>query len=87
MTFDPNIVTAILAAGIGGLPVRAVVALIKNQFGLTGIAVIAVTLVACAAATALYLAIAGFTWWGFAIYTAFVFMSSQGWYQTTKAPA
>ena len=83
-TFDPNVVEAILVAGIGGLPVRVIVAFLKQQFNLSGIVALAVTFVVCAAATAIYLAIAGFTWWGFAIYTAFVFMASQGWYQATK---
>ena len=44
---------------------------------------LALTLVVCGVAVAIYLVPIGFAWGIFAAYTAFVFMASQGWYRAT----
>lgn len=87
---DLGVVEAILVSGIGGLGVRAVVSLLKELFKLERLNVklrkivtLAITLVVCAGAVAIYLVPAGFTLGLFAAYTAFVFAASQGWYRAT----
>ena len=81
---DLGIVEAILVSGLGGLGVRAVVSLLKDFLRLNNKPLtLALTLIVCGAAVAIYLIPLGFAWGLFAVYTAFVFMASQGWYIET----
>jgi len=81
---DLGIVEAILVSGLGGLGVRAVVSLLKDFLRLNNKPLtLALTLIVCGVAVAIYLIPIGFAWGLFAAYTAFVFMASQGWYRAT----
>jgi len=84
MQIDFTVIETILVSGIGGLGVRALTAQIKKWLGIKGFWVYLVSLGVCAAATAAYLFAAGWNWLAFAIYTAFVFLAANGWYQATK---
>ena len=84
--FDPGIVELILVAGIGGVGVRALTAALKNWLKVKGFLAVIVSLVVCAAATAVYLIPAGiFSWGNLAGYTAFVFVSANLIYRATKS--
>ena len=81
---DLSVVEIILVSGIGGLGVRAIVSQLKNFLKLNSqFANLALTFVVCAAATAAYLVPVGWNWGLFAVYTAFVFAASQGWYRAS----
>jgi len=85
--FDPAVVELILVTGIGGLGVRALTALLKNWLKAKGFLAVAISLVVCAAATAVYLVPAGiFSWIDLAGYTAFVFVGANLIYRATKKP-
>jgi len=83
---DLGIVEAILVSGLGGLGVRVVVSMLKDFLRLNNkLLMLALTLVVCGVAVAIYLIPVGFAWGLFATYTAFVFMASQGWYRATHS--
>ena len=73
----------ILVSGLGGLGVRAVTAMLKNALRVKAFLAYLLSLVVCAAATAGYLFIAGWSWLSFAVYTAFVFLAANGWYRAS----
>jgi len=84
--FDPGVVELILVTGIGGVGVRVLSAAAKNFLKVKGFLALLVSVVICAAATAVYLVGAGsFTWGMLAGYTAFVFLSANFIYRATKS--
>ena len=82
--FDINMVEVILVSGIGGVGVRAITGWLKKQLVVKGFLAYALSLVICAAATAMYLVPVGWNTTLFVMYTAFVFASANGIYRATK---
>jgi len=82
--FDPKIIELILFNGVGGLSVRALTAQLKKRLRAKGFYAYFVSLLACAAATAVYLLFAGWNWLAFASYTGIVFAVANGFYRVSK---
>ena len=82
--FDINMVEVILVSGIGGVGVRAITAWLKARLRVKGFVAYLLSLVICAAATAMYLVPVGWNTTLFLMYTAFVFASANGIYRATK---
>lgn len=86
MEFDPKIVQVIIGAGIFGLPIKAAVNYIKAKLRIKGFPVFLISVIVCAATTAIYLLASGWNWPEFVVYTLLVFMATHGWYVGTKKP-
>lgn len=79
----PAILTAaeaIFLAGVGGLGVTALVAIIKRWLKADGIGTIIISVVVAAGATLAYLIPVGFILWKFLAYTALVSLAANGIY-------
>ncbi len=84
MNCDLSAVNIILTFAIGGLTLRGLIALIKNYFKLTGLLVVLLGLVMCAAASAAYMfAVGSFSWVCLLFYTFEVFAGTQVAYRAT----
>ena len=84
MNCDLNAVNIILTFAIGGITLRGLIALVKNYFKLTGLLVVLLGLVMCAAASAAYmLTIGAFSWVCLLFYTCEVFVGTQVVYRAT----
>ena len=84
MNCDLNAVTIILTFAIGGITLRGLIALVKNYFKLTGLLVVLLGLVMCAAASAAYMfAVGSFSWVCLLFYTFEVFAGTQVAYRAT----
>ena len=71
---------AIFLAGVGGLTVTALVAVIKRMLKAEGIATVAISIVVSAGATLTYLIPIGFVLWKFIVYTVIVAFAANGIY-------
>ena len=85
MNCDLSAINIILTFTVGGLTLRGLIALVKNYFKLTGILVILLGIVLCAAASAAYmlLIVGSFSWTCLLFYTCEVFVGTQVAYRAT----
>lgn len=82
--FDPEVLIALLAAGILGIPIDKVIKWVKDALRLTGFITYVFEVIICAIPVAIYQAAAGWIWGDLIMYTFFVFLSVHGWYVVKK---
>lgn len=84
MNCDPNAVEIIGMFAVGGITIRGLIAIIKNYFKLTGLLVVILGLVLCAAGSSIYMLVTGsFSWVCLLFYTTEVFAGTQIVYRAT----
>jgi len=84
MPCDPSVAELILSFSIGGIGLRALIALLKKQLKVKGFLALLLTFACCASAVAIYMAITGWVWMCFLLYACLVFVGTQIAYQATK---
>jgi len=82
--FDPEVLLAILAAGIFGLPIDKAIKFVKDKLNVSGVWVYLIEVIVCAVPVSIYQAATGFIVSELLIYTFFVFLSVHGWYIVKK---
>lgn len=80
---DPNVAELILAFSVGGITLRALIALMKEQLKVKGILALLLTFACCAGAVLIYMAFTGFVWMCFLLYVCLVFAGTQLAYRMT----
>lgn len=83
MNCDPNVAQVILGFAVGGIGLRAVVAFLKSKLKASGFLALLLTLVCCAVAVIVYMAITGWVWMCFLFWTCLVFTGTQVAYRAT----
>ena len=84
MNCDPNAIEIISMFAVGGITIRGLIAIIKNYFKLTGLLVVLLGLVLCAAGSSIYMLVtSSFSWVCLLFYTTEVFAGTQIVYRAT----
>ena len=84
MNCDPGVAEVILGFAVGGIGLRVIIAQLKTVLKVTGFLALLLTLVCCAAAVVIYMAITGWAWMCFLFYTCLVFAGTQVAYRISK---
>ena len=82
-TCDPGIVELILGFSVGGIGLRYLIGLVKDQLKVKGIWALLITLACCAGAVLVYMGVTSWVWECFLFWTCLVFTGTQAAYRLT----